>query len=414
MKNRLLSISLALIASLALWVYVIMVENPVDSTVVYGIPVVFSGETDIQEDYGLIITQGEDTTIDLSISGKRSVLQQVKSNNVTITIDVSRLKNVGDYNMTYEIAWPDDVSDSDINIVERSPSHVDFTVEKQVSKVIEIKGILDGDVEEGYIAEPMSFDYEEITIYGPEAAVNAVSYGQVILSRTNLNKSVTTSLPFTLIGHSGNAVDTSEIVCDIFEIEVIQPVSKLKELPLVVEFIDGGGATSENVTREITPSTITVSGDAEIVDGINQIILDNIDLSEITGNTTLEYVIPIPNDVKNISGIEKATVDLKIHGLETATIMTTSVDFINVPEGLAATSMTNMVQVTVRAPMGVTSEIATNNVRLVADLATLTTEGTFVVPVTVYVDGFSGVGILGEYTVVVFLQTDTGEEIEGS
>ena len=47
--------------------------------------------------------------------------------------------------------------------------------------------------------------------------------------------------------------------------------------------------------------------------------------------------------------------------------------------------------------------ISANNVRIVADMTEFTQPGTYQVPVEVYFDGFSGAGVIGDYTVAVTL-----------
>lgn len=410
--NKLISMILALIASIALWIYVVTVENPVGTATIYDIPVTFYGADIIQEDSGLIITSGSDATVSLTISGKRSVIQAVQGDNMAITVDVSRVKTVGDYEMVYTVEFPTSVADEDISITDRTPNHVTFTVEKQVSKVLEVRGILDGEIAEGYMAEAMTFDYEEITIEGPEAIVNTISYALVVLPRTNLDKSVTTMLPYTLMDEEGNAVDDSEIFADITQIEVTQTVSKIKDIPLVVEFISGGGATEKNVTTTIEPAVITVSGDATTVDSMNQVVLDNIDLSDVNGNIVMEFPITLPNDVKNISGEETALVTLKILGLGTSTISVSNIDFINVPPDYTATSITMELQISIRAAAEDIGDIAEKNLRVVGDLAQWTTEGIYTVPVTVFVDGFETAGVMGEYSVVVALEKEVDEVMD--
>lgn len=412
MINKLTAIILSILASLSLWLYVVTVENPVGSATIYDIPVTFSGADVMQDDSGLIITSGGDATVTLAITGKRSVIQQVTSDNMVVTVDVSRIKTVGDYEMVYTVTFPDVVANEDISVTERTPSHVNFTVEKQASKVLEVRGILDGEIAEGYMAEQMTFDYEEITIEGPEAIVNTVSYALVVLPRTNLDKSVTTFLPYSLMDEDGNVVESGEIISDVTEIEVTQVVSKIKDVPLVVEFIAGGGATEKNVTTTIEPAVITVSGDATTVDSMNQILLDNIDLSEVNGNIVMEFPITIPNDVKNISGEETAMVTLKIHDLETSTISVSSIDYINIPPEYVANSVTQALQITLRAATSDIDDITEKNLRVVADLSQWTTEGVYTVPVMVFIDGFDEAGVLGDYTVVVSLTPDLGEEIE--
>ena len=55
-NKKWLSLLCAIVVSLGLWVYVVTVENPEGSITIYNIPVTFSGEDLLREDYDLLIT----------------------------------------------------------------------------------------------------------------------------------------------------------------------------------------------------------------------------------------------------------------------------------------------------------------------------------------------------------------------
>ena len=186
-------------------------------------------------------------------------------------------------------------------------------------------------------------------------------------------------------------------------VKVTLPVVMYKEIPLSVEFIDGGGATTEDVIYTISPPTVTISGAESILDGVSKITLGNIDLADIGSSAEFTFPILIPNETKNVSGDETATVNVTIRGVETKTLRVTTIEFINRPKGCEAVSMTQQLQVLVRAKSTDIEKIAANNLRAVADLSEITAPGTYTVPVTVYVDGYENAGAVGEYTVVALI-----------
>ena len=80
-----------------------------------------------------------------------------------------------------------------------------------------------------------------------------------------------------------------------------------------------------------------------------------------------------------------------------------NITFTGVTEGLEAKSIAQQLQVTYRASSEDVKRISANNVRIVADMTEFTQPGTYQVPVEVYFDGFSGAGVIGDYTVAVTL-----------
>jgi YbbR domain-containing protein len=140
-----------------------------------------------------------------------------------------------------------------------------------------------------------------------------------------------------------------------------------------------------------------------VLDGVNKIVLGNIDLSDADNNQVYSYQIIIPNGAKNVSGEAEATVTIKVKNKETAVIRATNITFINVPDGFEAANMTQLVQTKVRASTSDIRQITSSSLRVVADMADYTQAGTYTVPVTIYIDGYPDAGVIGDYTIVASL-----------
>jgi hypothetical protein len=100
----------------------------------------------------------------------------------------------------------------------------------------------------------------------------------------------------------------------------------------------------------------------------------------------------------------EVTVDIK--GLTTARKTVTNLDYANLPEGFTAEIVSRNLEVVIRGEAGDVSEVAANNIRVVADLSEITTAGTTAVPAKVYVDGFANVGAVGEYRMYITVERE--------
>ncbi|MDD3165075.1 MAG: CdaR family protein [Oscillospiraceae bacterium] len=402
-RSKIVMLLIALAASVGLWLYVVTVENPEDTATITSIPVIFAGEADLQNNENLIITSGAEATVTLKLTGKRSELKKLSRDNIEITVDLSRVTKAGEYKLGYLITYPADVNETSFTLDERKPGSLTVKAEELVTSEIPVKGVFTGDVAEGYMTEEMEFDYDQITIRGTAEAVTKVSYAQVILDQTDLTSTVTASVPYTLTGADGEPVTGAGVTANIAQINVTMPVVKFKSIPLTVDLTEGGGALAADANCVISPASVTLSGDAEILDGISKIVLGTIDLSQVRSGDKQTFEIKVPAKTKNVSGDDAAIVTVTFPTLGSATLRVSSIEFINVPKGFDAESMTQLLQATVRAPSDVIDKVTTNNLRAVADLGSYTQEGTYTVPVTVYVDGYPEAGVVGAYTIVLSL-----------
>lgn len=402
--SKIISFIAALIVAIGLWIYVVTVVNPDGETLISDIPVVFSGEEVLQEDQNLIIADGRDASVSVQFSGKNTELKKLLQarSEISAVVDVTNVRSAKEYTLTYDVSLPSGVSESEITISDRRPARITFSVERLVTRQIPVKGDFSGlEVADGYMLESTTFDFDTVTVKGPEQEVSAIETALVTVSRTNLNRSFVQDVPYTLVDADGNAVDMTNLTTDTDTLELSASVVMYKEVPLDVTFINGGGATDSDVTYTITPETVTLSGDATILDSVNKIVLGNIDLSTTPNSKDFPMSILLPDGVKNVSGEEEATVSVRIKNRETAVVRATNITFINTDERLDYSSVTQLIQVTVRASAAEIEKISTNNLRVVADMADFTQVGKVNVPVEIYVDGYADAGVVGEYSVVV-------------
>ena len=407
MKSKLFSLIVSVLAAMCLWVYVMTVVNPDVDLVIGNIPVTFSGAEVLQEDHGLVITGDYQEFVSVHFYGKNADLKTLDQHKdeIKAVVDVSKVRSTKEYTMTYDITLPSAVSASSITRADKTPTSITFTVERQIRKSVEVKGDFSNvRIAEGFMLDSTSFDYDSITVEGPESIVGTIDCAQVTLDRSNVDKTITETVSYVLLDKDGNQVDTSGLTLSADAVEVTMKIVKYKVVPLEVEFIDGGGATSSDVSYTIDPETITLSGDSTALEGVNTILLDNIDLSAIMKNedTVLRQII-IPNNATNVSGEQEAKITLRIKNKEISTIRSSNITFTGVTEGLEAKSIAQQLQVTYRASSEDVKRISANNVRIVADMTEFTQPGTYQVPVEVYFDGFSGAGVIGDYTVAVTL-----------
>ena len=391
MKSKLFSLIVSVLAAMCLWVYVMTVVNPDVDLTIGNIPVTFSGAEVLREDHG--------KNADLK------TLDQHKDE-LKAVIDVSKVRSTKDYTMSYDITLPSAVSASSITKMDKSPATITFTVERQIRKSVEVRGDFSSvKIAEGYMLDSTSFDFDSITIEGPESVVNTVDHVQITIERSNVDKTITESVPVVLLDKDGAQVDPTQLTLSADAIEVTMKIVKYKVVPIEVQFTEGGGAKLSDLDWDYEPKAITLSGDSTVLDGLNSIQLEPIDLSALPSNDeTVERAILIPNEAKNVSGEETVSVRITIKGKQIKTLRTTNIVFVGVDEEkFKATSLSQQVQVTIRADAADASRISATSIRIVADMSGYTQEGTYQVPVTVYVDGFDSAGAIGQYSIAATL-----------
>lgn len=392
----------SLLASLAIWVYVTSVETDESKTTFRGVKVELVGEDILRDSKNLVVTDMDTSTVTVEVVGPRRIIGSLNSDQLVAQVDVSKLSRAAYTSQQYTIVYPDGTDTSKLSENRRTPETINFMVSAQTSKSIQVRGNFDGSLAEGYTAEMPVFEPSTITITGSEAYLKDVEYAWVTFSKENVDSTYSVETGFTLMDANNEPCSTTGISFSTDVVTATLPLLTLKEVNLDVNIIEGAGATKANTKITIDPVSVTLAGDSSLLAGMNKIILATIDLTDFSSTFTETYTIPIDNELKNTTGITKATVTVEIVGLETKTFRVTNFSCINATEGYEADIITESKEITLRGTPEALAQIKDENIRAVADLTDYKeSTGTYMPQVRVYVDGFTDVGAIGENTISI-------------
>ena len=328
---------LSLLVAIMLWLYVTTTEGVEREMTLSGVKIEFTGAEAMRESSGLIVTEQDRTSVNLTVRAPRRVLSKLSAGNVTAVIDLSRVTSDGRYSVSYNLVYPSGVNPDEVTLVRSSADIVNFYVDRQTRKTIPVEGRFLGSTAEGYLAEEnLIFDPMVVTVSGPKTAVSQVDHAYVAINRTDVDKTLSFSTTYELLNEEGEVIDDSSILRETEEISVTLSVLSVKQVPLDVNIVNGGGATREDHTNiVIDPSNIVLGGDASAIDSVSKIVLGTIDLSSVSGEFQSTFTIVPPDSTENLSGVKEADVTVTIVGLATQNfnIGHDNITCINVPEG---------------------------------------------------------------------------------
>ena len=166
-------------------------------------------------------------------------------------------------------------------------------------------------------------------------------------------ETVSKDLPIQFYDRYDNLIENENIYPTVDTIQATLPVFVTKELTLVVDFKEAPGARKSNLDAPITPATITVSGDAGKLKNVDTIVLGEFDLLDLLKEgvssesyATYSYPIIIPEGCQNLSGVTRATMQIKFNDLATSEVTATQMQYAALPEGKEAQILTEELPVT--------------------------------------------------------------------
>ena len=406
-NSKLFYIIVALLTSFAIWVYVASNDQDVISKRFDGVRVEFTGEEALLASKGFVIIDPSVNTVSVTLSGPRNVVGLLEPADLTASVDVSKLTQVGYTNLTYSIKFPANTNEANISVRRETPQVISFNLSPVIEKTVPVRGSFDGNTAEGYTAESPVFEPSTITLRGAEALLSDISYAWVTFGEEDISVSYTTDVPFTLMDSKGNECSSTGLTANVETVKATLPILQIKEVALRAELLQGAGANAENTKVTLEPASVTVAGDSAILAGLNQITVATIDLTDFSSTFTEKYPITIDNELSNLSGSSEVTVTVEIVGLETEkfTIPAANLACTNVTSGFTSDILTRELEVVLRGTPEDLSSVKAENLRAVADLTDYNeSAGTYIVDVKIYVDGASNVGAVGDYQISVELK----------
>ena len=400
----------SLLCSLLLWGYVSGQDSKEATMMITGIQVEFTGE-DALAARSMSVYDLDTSTVNIRVKANRSVLSKLKSSEIKAVLDVGGIKQPNDMSWTYDIEFPDYIDKNNIQILSRSPERINFTVEKNTTKTVDVKGEFDGNFAEGIAADAIPvFEPATITLEGRESALNNiecawVSFGDpdlVIDSTYSIDKS------FSLIDANGKACATTDIKMSANFVKATQPILKTKEVPLTVKLVPSGGITKDECIVNIEPANIKIAGDSLLLDNISEIVIGEINLASVDGDYSNTFEIPLDEGIQNVNGIKDASVKITVSATHTKTFTTDNISCKNVTKGYKAAIDTKSVEVTLRAKDQATLDaIDPSDISVVADLAEYgNTTGQVIANGTVNIKGHNNVGAIGDVKVTLTISKE--------
>lgn len=368
-KNRkMVNMALAVLLAFGLWFYVINVENPTGSANLRDLPVELQGEFQLAK-AGLMVTDLSKETMNVKVTGRKKTLMKLDKKNVSLAVDVSSITGEGEHDLICKATFPSHISTDNVTVSSWNEMKVTVTVEKKGTKTIQVRGEFIGTEAEGCLAGTVTTDPGELELTGPEDSLARIDHAQVQMGGESVSDTIVEQAPVVFMDKNGVPVeDLENITSSATEVEITVPVRRVVNIPLTVAFQDGGGATGQDVTYEITPASVTVT--AENREKLPaSISLGEIDLSQVYGDTSYSMPIRLPHGITPWGASGYASVSVSLDKLASRQIATGNINLTNVPEGYAASLVSPKLYVWVRGTPSQVSKLTADEIAVEVDLS---------------------------------------------
>lgn len=409
-RNKVLQVIASILVAVAIWVYVDVEKAPERTKTIRDIPVEFSGESTTLADKNLMLLSGYDTTVDLTIKGTKRELVKINKDNVRLVASTSSIDSVGVHTLRWDVVYPDGVQSSALSVDWASKYKVTVTVGELYTKEVPVNCVVTGTVADGYFTGETVLDPTTLVLRGQRDDLLNVAYAKLTVDISDATRSVIQTESVQLYDNDDNPVDNSNIRTNASLIQAKVPVLTTKEVSLAVELSGVPGSAGQSIKTTITPSSVRLIGEADVLESINEIVLATLYIEDLDIWQQNSYVVTAPDGTWLANSNEVATVEITMEGIEEKTVTVDTFSYTNVPSGLYA-EVLDTLDVRLWGLSEELAELEADAITATADLSSVTETGSCRVPVTVTISGYRDVAVKGSYEVTVYV-TDTQPEPE--
>lgn len=307
---------LCVFAAFCMWVYVMQVESPEFEQTFSHITVELVG-TEAMAENGLALYNGYGTMIDVTLSGKKSVISKLTEKDIIATADISAVTEGGSrVYCKVKVDVP-----AGCKLVAKSQDNISVYLDNAVKKTITLSENRENTkLPDDCYAGATEYPVDMVNISGPSKVLEKIDRAVVNLNLEGIIKTAAIKEDIVLLDKNGEIVNSPYVEYTPREVTVTVPIYKKVILPVTVDFTYGF-LNTDNTEITIEPAFIEIEGEPAVINTIDHIkpveIDEKNDFMFESGNKRyiMDYnktvILDIPDNVKASSREAHITAALK-------------------------------------------------------------------------------------------------------
>lgn len=270
--NNLAIKALSLCLALIFWLLVINIDDPVRTRQFANIPVSIINEDAVSTlDKVYEVVQGR--TVDITVTGKKSLVDKVTMQDLKATADLSQLSVVNAVNI-----YPECTKYPSLNCSLGRVQTLKVSLESM--RTIQLVPVIQqiGTVAEGYYVVNATSQPNIIKVTGAKSQIRKVSEIRLEVDVSNAKKDLVEMAAVRAFDENGTELEKEKFKFSVSQAKVELEVRKTKAIPVVLETIGSPEHGYQCVSEEYEPKRIVIAGRTKKLAEIDKLVIP-IDLS---------------------------------------------------------------------------------------------------------------------------------------
>lgn len=357
----------AFIVAALIWLTVVNMTDPEKTVVIYGVPVEITHE-DAISDMEMVYEVRSDKYVNITISGKRSVVSGLGVDDFKATASLKELSKVN--SIPIEVSARQGSKARKVTIEKQSVQTLMIEVEEIKKKNFNIQVEYSGNAAAGYVPSKYTLSKNNVSITAPNSILNSIDRVVAECELEGNSADFTNKCRLLLYDSKGNIIRTKHVTMSSRQVYVTVKIDKEKEVPIEIGDIGSPAKGYEIKSTILSLDKVKLVGDDEALDRIERISLDkDIDISKAKEQytKTIDLKKYIPTDVV-IYGESMVKIEIEISKMATKNFQIKSSDIEIRNRGDNNVQIVGEVKVTLQGENEVLSKISLKDIEASIDV----------------------------------------------
>lgn len=385
-KQKVIVQLVCVLLSFGLWIYVTNIENPIKSYELNKVPVEIKNSDNLKSS-GLTLSPNQNFYVNLKIEGSSQDLFSIDKEDFKISVDLNELVlKKGENKVMVRI----EEAPQDIKIKNSTGLIITINTEEYKTKEVPVKSKINVISKSGYYVATPIFSPEIVLVSGPESLVDRVT--SVVAEAEESNAVKTIIKNYIVIPVDNNYKEVTGVQLSQKWVEATIEINEGKTVPIKINVI--GTIQNDLKLKSISSDTteIGITGPKSILDSISEIGTENIDISQIKDNTSIEVKLKIPDGILIHNGQNNINVNILVEKKKTKEF-TINYSIIGQQEGISIVPDKNNITIEVIGFEDDINNLTEANFSAQLDVSQYTKEGEYTKAPTVSLVGVNNVTI---------------------
>ena len=385
-KQKVIVQLVCVLLSFGLWIYVTNIENPIKSYELNKVPVEIKNSDNLKSS-GLTLSPNQNFYVNLKIEGSSQDLFSIDKEDFKISVDLNELVlKKGENKVMVRI----EEAPQDIKIKNSTGLTIRINAEEYKTKEVPVKSKINVISKSGYYVATPIFSPDIVLVSGPESLVDKVKSVVAEAEESNVVKTIIKN--YTVIPVDDNYKEVIGVQLSQKWVEATIEINEGKTVPIKINVI--GTIQNDLKLKSISSDTteIGITGPKSILDSISEIGTENIDISQIKDNTSMEVKLKIPDGILIHNGQNNINVNILVEKKKTKEF-TINYSIIGQQEGISIVPDKNNITIEVIGFEDDINNLTEANFSAQLDVSQYTKEGEYTKAPTVSLVGLNNVTI---------------------